>query len=180
MELAEWRSVQSDLQMSHMPWFWGVPEEGRIGVTVTPRFGHEYAGPSTSSRSSFSVPELRDPRPRLYVATSLTELRHRMLDDVDSVTSSALNRATGVSVENLKDTFHNTLYPFTWDLPKHDKVVVHIPEGANNIQMGQIILQALVEGCQENVTKKRCDCRSNTNSSFLDVGALLVADCSGL
>ncbi|XP_075741574.1 uncharacterized protein LOC142791224 [Rhipicephalus microplus] len=96
------------------------------------------------------------------------------------ISESFEDQATGVSVENLKDTFHNTLYPFTWDLPKHDKVVVHIPEGANDIQMGQIILQALVEGCQENVTKNRCDCRSNTNSSFLDVGAFLVADCSGL
>ncbi|KAL3242230.1 hypothetical protein MRX96_047797 [Rhipicephalus microplus] len=36
--------------------------------------------------------------------------------------------ATGVSVEKLKHTFHNTLYTFTWYLPKRDEVVAHIPE----------------------------------------------------
>ncbi|KAH8023031.1 hypothetical protein HPB51_010656 [Rhipicephalus microplus] len=89
-------------------------------------------------------------------------------------------QATRVSVENFEDTFQHSLYAFTWDLPKHDKVVVHIPEGVNDIQMGQLILEALVEGCQEYVTENRHDCTTNANSSFLDVGTLLVADCSGL
>ncbi|XP_075738725.1 uncharacterized protein LOC142783996 [Rhipicephalus microplus] len=35
-------------------------------------------------------------------------------------------QATGVSFENLKDTFHNTLYTFTWYLPKHDEVLSDI------------------------------------------------------
>ncbi|KAH8022789.1 hypothetical protein HPB51_005087 [Rhipicephalus microplus] len=90
-----------------------------------------------------------------------------------------LVQATGAPVENLKDTLPNTLYTFTWDLPKHDKVVVHIPEGANDIQMGPLILQALVEACQKYVTKDRRNCRTDTNSNFLDVGTLLAADCSG-
>ncbi|KAL3214134.1 hypothetical protein MRX96_007261 [Rhipicephalus microplus] len=87
----------------------------------------------------------------------LAALAWRCLDEAPAPANAAV-KATGVSVENLKDTFHNSLNPFTWDLPKHDKVVVHIPEGANDIQMGQIILQALVEGCQEFVTENRCDC----------------------
>ncbi|KAL3196960.1 hypothetical protein MRX96_045051 [Rhipicephalus microplus] len=57
------------------------------------------------------------------------EQLHALIED--SYTSNrnmSVIMATGVSVQNLKDTFHNTLYTLIRDLPKYSKVVVHIPE----------------------------------------------------